>query len=486
MAIAKTSFGAVAGEQGMGVVRFRGVPYARAERFAQPGPPEPWNGTRDATEHGPVPPQPPSRLRAAMGDFSRPQHEDCLTLTIATPAADDAARPVLVWLHGGAYWTGAGSLDWYDGGALAAENGCVVVGVNYRLGALGFIAHPDLSPGNLGLADMVAALRWVQANIAAFGGDPGRVTLIGQSAGAHAIMCLLTMAETEGLFHRAICMSAPPAMAPQSSATAAEYAEFVANMIGTTPAGLATAPVAKILDAGMQLARGIAKFADATPPFIPVFDALATPSAFIAAAAEAAGRRRIPLVIGTTREEMHAFFAPDPGMNPPDAEKLAARFAELAGDAEAIELYRRRRPGGSTRDLLGDLITDHFFLLPSLAFADAARAAGAEAFVYQFDWAAPGNAFRACHCIELPFLFGNSSAWSDAVMLKGGDANEIAALSAILRMAFANFAAGGDPSAVGLPWPDYAAPGRRTMLFGAITGPVGDPAGVAFRAGFDD
>jgi len=482
----RTTYGAIMGEQGRGVVRFRGVPYASAARFAPPGPPEAWAGTRDATEHGPVGPQPPSRLRAAMGDFSRPQHEDCLTLTIATPAADGGGRPVLVWLHGGAYWTGAGSLDWYDGGALAAENGCVVVGVNYRLGALGFLAHPEVSPGNLGLADMVAALRWVRENIGAFGGDPGRVTLIGQSAGAHAIMCLLTMAESEGLFHRSICMSPPPAMAPLSSATASEYAAFVADLIGTSPAGLATAPVGKVIDAGMQLARGLAKFADATPPFVPVFDALATPAAFIAAAAEAAGRRGIPLVIGTTREEMHAFFAPDPAMNPPDAEKLAARFAELAGDAEAIELYRRRRPGGSTRDLLGDLVTDHFFLFPSLAFADAVRTAGSAAYVYQFDWAAPGNGFRACHCIELPFLFGNSAAWGDAAMLKGGDVNEIAGLSAILRAMFANFAGSGDPSAVALPWPAYAAPSRPTMIFGAIAGAVGDPAGAAFRAGFDD
>ena len=476
--LANTSGGVMRGEAAGGVVRFRGIPYATAARFGPPLRPAGWCGTRDATAHGPVAPQPPSRLRAAMGDFSRPQDEECLTLTLATPGCDDGGRAVLVWLHGGAYWTGAGSLDWYDGGSLAAENDVVVVGVNYRLGALGFLAHPAVSPGNLGLADMVAALAWVHENITAFGGDPGKITLIGQSAGAHAIMCLLTMAETKGLFHRGILMSTPPAMAPQNRVTAAEYAEFIAHRLETSVAGLMAVPAERLVAAGLELARGIGRFADATPPFVPVFDALSSPATFIAAAGRAAGERGIPLLIGTTREEMHAFLVPDPAMNPPDPGKLAARFGELTGDPEAMACYARRRPGGASRDLLGDLVTDHLFLMPSLALAEAA---GAGAHVYQFNWAPAGNPFRACHCIELPFLFGNPAAWAGAAMLAGGGDAAMAAMSAIFRGSLAGFARCGEPSIAGLPWPAYRAPERETMVFDTIAGSVGDPAGARWR-----
>ena len=478
MPIASPPCGAVRGEQGRGVIRYRGIPYATASRFSPPVSVAPWCGTRDATSHGPIPPQPASRLRAAMGDFNRPQGEDCLTLTIATPAADAARRPVLVFLHGGAYRTGAGSLDWYDGGLLAAENGCVVVGVNYRLGALGFLAHPDVSPGNLGIADMVAALRWVAGNIASFGGDPARVTLVGQSAGAHAIMVLLTDPATAGLFHRAILMSTPASLATKPTEIAARDAAFVARAIGTTPAGLVDAAVAALLDTGLQLARSGARFADATPPFIPVSDAFTDPDILLATVATAAAGRGVPLVIGTTREEMHAFFAPDPAMDAPDPAVVADCFARLAGD---IDAYRSRRPGATTRDLLGDLVTDDRFLRPSIRLAEAVTAAGGRAHLYQFDWAAPGNRFMACHCIDLPFLFGNFDAWAAAKMLDGGRSPQAEAVSAHFRAALAGFAHTSEPSRPGLPWAPYRAPVRATMIYGPLIGPAGDPACMSWR-----
>ena len=478
MTIATPPCGMVQGAQAGGILHFRGIPYATAARFAPPVRLLPWPGMRDATRHGPIPPQPPSRLRAAMGDFERRQGEACLTVTIATPGAGSAARPVLVFLHGGAYWTGAGSLDWYDGAVLAAENGCVVVGVNYRLGALGFLAHPEVAPANLGLADMLAALGWVQDNIAAFGGDPGRVTLVGQSAGAHAIMMLLADPASAGLFHRGVLMSPPADMAPKTSVVAAQDAAFLADSIGVPPAGLAHVPVQALLDAGLRRARATARFADATPPFYPVDDALADPARFVATVARAAAARGVPLVIGTTREEMHAFFVPDPAMETPDPAQVAACAARIAGDERAVEAYRQRRPGATGRDVVGDLVTDAMFLRPAIGLAQALAAAGGQAHVYQFDAAGAANPFMACHCIDLPFLFGNFEAWPDAAMLKGIDPRQAQAISALFRGALTGFARTGEA------WPRYDAADRLTMVFGPLTGPVRDPAGATWRPVF--
>ena len=481
MSTATTGLGDLRGVAAVSV--FRGVPYATARRFGPPAPLSAWTGLRDATRHGPIPPQAPSRLRAAMGETDRRQDEDCLTLTIATPAADAAARPVIVFLHGGAYLSGAGSLDWYDGSVLARDGDVVVVGVNYRLGALGFLHLPGVAEGNMGLQDMVAALRWVRDHIAGFGGDPANVTVMGQSAGAHAIMCLLTMWDTQGLFHRAILQSPPPTLVPQSRAVARANAEALCAQLQVSADALAEVPVADLITAQMQVARQMARFGDITPPFLPVFDAMTDTATFIRVAAAEAGKRGIDMIIGTTREEMHAFLAGDPAMNPPDPQAIADRFAALTGSADSIALYRRRRPGASPMDLLGDLLTDHIFLFPALALADAVVQAGAQVWMYQFDWAPPASRFKACHCLELPFVFGNLPAWADAPMLAGGDPVKMAALSAALRATWVEFADSGDPHAPGLLWPPYRPDGRQTMIFGNVIGVAGDPSGAEWRGG---
>jgi para-nitrobenzyl esterase len=176
-------------------------------RFAPPEAVAPWRETRDATRDGPIPPQGRSRLAHVMGDFERAQSEDCLTLNIWTPAADGKRRPVMVWIHGGAFSSGAGSLPWYSGERFAQNGDVVVVSINYRLGALGFLCLPGVSPGNLGLLDQIAALKFVRDHIAAFGGDPDNVTVVGQSAGAGSIAILMTMPLAKGLFRRASLQS---------------------------------------------------------------------------------------------------------------------------------------------------------------------------------------------------------------------------------------------------------------------------------------
>ncbi|HET6182461.1 MAG TPA: carboxylesterase family protein [Acetobacteraceae bacterium] len=476
----RLELGELAGVRDGELVRFRAVPYAAPPvgplRFAPPQPPARWQGVRDATRPGPIPPQPPSRLRAAMGDYTREQSEDCLTLDIVTPAPDGARRPVVVWLHGGAFLSGAGSLDWYDGAALAAAGDLVFVGVNYRLGPLGFLCLPGCADGLMGLRDQTAALRFVAAHIGAFGGDPENVTLMGQSAGGISILRLLAMEETAGLFRRAIVQSAPPRLGP-SEEEAAGRARRLMALLGIDPAApdaadrLRAAPAAELITLQMQIARENATFASIDPAFPPVSDGSASVAEFTRRAAEAAVRRGVDLLVGSTREEMHAFFVADPAMETPDPAKMADLFTGLAGSAGAMAFYAQRRPGASARDVLGDLVTEHRFDRPVADLADQMARAGRPVFVYRFDWAPPGSKWKACHCIELPFVLGTWRHW-EPPMIAGGDPAQMEALSGTMMRMWASFARGGDPSLVDLPWPRYAAPDRPVMRFGELIEPA--------------
>ena len=480
MAIARTALGDLSGTEEDGVAVFRGVPYAAAPvgelRFAPPQAVPAWSGQRDASQHGPIAPQMPSRLRAAMGDFDRPQNEDCLTLTIWSPGTEHGSRPVLVWLHGGAWISGAGSLDWYDGARLAREGDIVVVGVNYRLGALGFLCLPGVADGTLGWLDQVAALRWVRAHIAGFGGDPERVTVMGQSAGAASIGLMLADEAASGLFQRAILQSGGFGRAALTPAQASVTGEAFVRALALDPddgglsARLRDVPVAEILAAQVQVGRAKARFGETMPPFPPVAVRPANP------AEGAAGKQAL---IGATREECHAFFAADPAMAAPDPAVIAERFAALTGSADALARYQARRPGGSLMEWLADVTSDHTFLWPAMRLAGAMAAQGAAVQAYQFDWAPPASRFKACHCIELPFVFGNLDAWPGAGMLDGGDRHEMEGLSARVRRAWIDFVRDGS---AGEDWPGYRQDERWTMRLGRITEPALDPAGLRWRA----
>ncbi|MBO0794472.1 MAG: carboxylesterase family protein, partial [Ktedonobacteraceae bacterium] len=394
--LARMPLGDLLGAQSAGVIQFRGVPYAQppigALRFAPPRPITPWTGLCDASQHGPIPLQPTSRLRTVLGEINRPQSEDCLTLTISTPAPDNRARPVLVWLHGGAFVSGAGSLDWYDGTRLAREGDQVVVGVNYRLGPLGFLYQPGISNGKQGLLDVIGALQWVQEHIHCFGGDPSRVTVAGQSAGAHMILCLLAQPDTRHLFQRAILQSAPTGVAPFSLATAQEYGNSFLDILhieqGPSEAvasALRAETPTHFIEAMGKLARRTARFAQLTLPFMPVIDELSTSERFLEAAATGAGAAGIDLVIGTTREEAHAFLL-DGSVPEPDLHLFAESFSQLTGEEDALKAYQLRRPGGTLLEVVSDFMTDSTILFPSLRFAEAASRAGARTWVYQFNW----------------------------------------------------------------------------------------------------
>src|SRR5262245_4742922 len=315
--VVRTKAGELRGARENGVAVFRGVPYAAPPvgdlRFAPPRPVQPWPGARDARQDGPIAPQARSRLAHVMGDFERPQSEDCLTLTVWTPAADAGKRPVQVWIHGGAFGSGAGSLPWYSGERFATNGDVVAVSINYRLGALGFLCLPGVSNGNLGLLDQVAALRFVRDNIAAFGGDPDNVTVVGQSAGASSIAMLMTMPAARGLFRRAILQSTPFGRMTRKLEDAHRIGRRLLEVLGLKPEEaekLKSLPFAQLLTAQSEVARLEKKFADALAPFWPVIDGDVLPTQVASALKSDAGAD-VDVMIGTTREEMAAFYCID-------------------------------------------------------------------------------------------------------------------------------------------------------------------------------
>ncbi|MFI6042828.1 carboxylesterase family protein [Nocardia sp. NPDC051321] len=373
---------------------FRGIPYARADRFGEPEAVAPWQGVREAREFGVAAPQLASRLDRAMGGFEVGQGEDCLSLNVWAPAGD--GHPVLVFMHGGGFSSGAGSLGWYDGAEMAALGDVVVVTVNYRLGPLGFLRLPGVSAGNLGLLDQIAALGWVRDNIAAFGGDPGRVTAAGQSAGAISLVAMLSGERAEGLFQQVILQSPPLGMLPDTPDAAERTGAKFLQELGVTAGELGQVPVDALLAAQVAVAKGAG--GQVVPPFQLVGDGVVVAADPVAAVSGRADG--MPMVMGTTKDEASAFFSDD--------------WDVVAAVSEQI--FR-----GPTRRLSESRDT---------------------AWLFEFDWYPEGSPFRACHCLELPFLLGNAEAWRHAPMLQGERPQR---LVDEMRGSWLSFTKDGDP-----------------------------------------
>jgi len=492
--IVPTTLGKLQGTLDKGVATFRGVPYAApplgALRWAPPAPHPGWADLRDATRDGPAPPQLPSRLERVMGRVDFAQGEDCLSLTIAAPwPAEGAKRPVMVYFHGGAWMSGAGSLPLYSGAELARAGGVVAIGVNYRLGALGYLHVPELAGAgsarergaNFGLLDHVAALEWIRDNAASFGGDPGNVTLFGQSAGGGSIATLMEMPSPVKLFRRAILQSA--AVMPHVTQEAARnVTDEVLKALGldrSRIAALRDAPVAKLLDAQRAAMMAVARPTDPTPVYRMVRDGTVLdcdPPAGVAAG-RAAG---IDIMIGTTRDEVHAFFIGNDAVAGIDRAAMAKAIGPAGGEraeaaarsAAVVEAYAKRLSGAAPAALFASLQTDAMFRLPSLRFAEA-QGEHARTYLYRFDWQPTAEApYRAAHCIELPFVFGNFADWDRApvppTMLAGGNRRVMARLSKEMQRAWAAFARNGNPNHADLPnWEPWSPASRRSMIFDA-------------------
>ena len=474
--IVETGFGKIEGESRGAHERFLGIPYAAPpvgpRRWRAPEAPAAWAHTRPAIAFAPACPQTPSALPGmAVGA----QDEDCLYLNVYTPRADGKRRPVFFWIHGGGFTAGSGGQALYDGGALAERGDVVVVTINYRLGALGYLSLPG-AEANLGQLDQIAALRWTRANIAAFGGDPEQVTIAGESAGGMAVATLLGMPAARGLFRAAIPQSGA-AHNVHSPESAARVAESFMQALGQRTADLAALralPVAKLVEAqGRVLAerRAIGLLA-----FAPSVDAASLPARPLEAVRAGSGRN-VALLVGSNRDEVKLFrlgvaesaTLSEEGLAKRVRAGLAASRIDESHVERLIETYRKARAGlASTEpgELLDAIDSDRTFRIPAVRLAEAQAAHEPRTFMYLFTWPSPArrSTLGSCHALELPFMFGTlGAATMDRFAGKGPEAE---LLSARMMDSWIAFTRSGRPGHGDLPaWPGYDTRARATLVF---------------------
>ncbi len=502
--IAEITSGKIRGAIDHGVCAFKGIPYGRAPkgalRWRPPMPPEPWAGIRDALEYGPRAMQTENTFGAApevfelySGNSTLPMDENCLVLNLWTPALDDRRRPVMLWLHGGAFISGWGSTPWSEGVSLARKQNVVVVTINHRLGALGFLHLEDLcgeefaGAGLTGMFDIIAALRWVRENIAAFGGDPGNVTVFGESGGGAKISVLMAMPAAQGLFHRAIIQSGP-AVQMASREEAGRTAKQLLDELGLAPAragALRSLPADRILVAQGKVLAGISRMSFTQRRrigFNPVVDGRHFPAGPFEPVAPRISAS-VPLMIGTNQDEMRLFFAGHPWFEQLDDAAMRERLRQFVGERadEIAAAYRRARPEDSPRKLFSAIASDAGMRIPSLIMAERKIALNAApVFVYLFTWRTPvlGGILGSAHTLEIPFVFD----LVDSSRLTG-DSPARYELADKLSRTWAAFARTGNPNHDAIPeWPPYSIAERPTMIFDERCRIEHDPLGAERRA----
>ncbi|GER75051.1 carboxylesterase/lipase family protein [Weizmannia acidilactici] len=476
--IIETVYGKVQGYEKNGVQIWKGIPYAKPPvgplRFLPPQPPKPWTGVKDCTQFGPIPWQPSVELMNFLDNPNENMSEDCLYLNIWSPDADGGRRPVMVWIHGGAFANGAGSSPSYDGAAFAKNGDVVVVTINYRLGALGFLHLAEIggedyrTSGNCGILDQIAALKWVKENIAAFGGDPGRVTIFGESAGAMSVATLLAAPSTKGLFHQAILESG----AANFVATPERATKNALRILDAL--GLEKAEISKLQEIpAKQLAEAVNSL-----PFmslLPVIDGVVLPKHPEAAFKEGCAKD-IPVLIGTNKDEYRLFTAFDPVWQKQDPQETAAVFQKTFAKYWDTLSAMITNPSPFNQELYDRIMTYFVFTGPALRLADTQASLREQVWMYRFDWesTAYGGMLRSCHTLEIPFVW-NTLQQPGTKKLTGESLGR-QALADRMHLAWIAFAKTGNPNNRLLPdWPAYDTGTRATMIFDRICKAVNDP-----------
>jgi para-nitrobenzyl esterase len=473
MTIVATRSGKVEGFERDGVQVFRGIPYAAPpvgpRRWQPPVREEAWEGTRDATSFSAQSAQSEFALTKLMGQKQPPYSEDSLYLNVWTPGCDDARRPVMVWIHGGAFVWGAGDTPWYDGTKFALHGDVVVVTINYRLNAFGFLHLADLfgerfaGSGNAGILDQVAALEWVRDCISAFGGDPDRVTIFGESAGGGSVGTLLGTPAARGLFRGAIPQSGAASWVASREQATDVAAKLVAKLgVGNDADALLAASTDAIIGALPAFREDGAN----ALPFEPVVDGTVLAERPLAAIA-AGNASGVRVLTGTNADEMTLFTVADPHVANLDHTGVLRRMRNAFGDAgvDVFESYRTRRPDMTPPELWTELATDGVFRMPAIRLLEA-QLPHAPVWSYFFSFSSPvfGGVLRSTHALEIPFVFDNLDR-GGAEMLTGSGPERQAIADAMHR-AWIAFARDADPNHAGIPeWPRYDLERRATMRF---------------------
>ncbi len=478
--LAQTACGTVRGRHRRGVQLFAGIPYAEPpvgdRRFAPPTPHDSWDGTRDALRFGKAAPQLPGE--GLTNRVLLAWDEDCLTLNVVTPAADDARRPVYVWIHGGAYQHGQGATPWYDGTSFAIRGDIVVVTINYRLGALGFChLSPHLgdrfaSAGVNGFLDQLAALGWVRDNIAAFGGDPDRVTVGGESAGAFSVCNVLASPHAAGLVHRAIAQSGAAHNTHDPESGKEISAQFLTALGEPNAAELLEIGADRILEAQQQvIVERSTRPSHGPEPFYPVWGHEALPRAPHELIAEGAGSE-VGLLTGTNEDEMALW-----GVTGLSEDRVHRYTARMSPDADAVlACYRQRLSDVEAGWVACAIATDRVFRVPAIRLAENRHANGAATWMYRFSWDSRAfeGQFGAAHALEIPFTFNTLDGPGTDVFLGEGPRPD--ALAETMHDSWIAFIRHGDPSTSALgDWPPYEPDHRLVMDLDDECGLLADP-----------
>ena len=484
-----TAAGAVRGRDDGRVSAWRGIRYADpptgALRWRAPVPAAPWEGVAEAVRFGPAAPQRPNpSVPLAPGEPGGPRmDEDCLFLNVVRPSAEPASgrpRPVMVWLHGGAYALGASSQLVYRGDALATDGDIVLVTLNYRLGALGFL---DLTaagvPGaetNVAMRDVLLALAWVRENIRAFGGDPEAVTVFGQSAGAGLVTALLASPAAGGLFHRAIAQS-PPAGSMYGPERSGRVARRFLDQLGVAPGAVGSLrglAIEEIVDAGAAVYTEVPRAHPGTLAFAPSVGDDLLPESPLRVLSEGRGLP-VPLIVGTNRDEATLFRLMRSPLLPIRSASLRRMFSamrdeqERLGQPDGARLPPRDRIlaayGGTPMSRSVRVATDIAFRMPAIWLAEG-HSAVAPTYLYRFDYAPPLlrlTGIGAAHATDLPYVWGEFGGLPHDPSFLFGGRRAAAAVSNRVRARWAAFAHGAEP---GDGWPPYDSDGRSTLVIG--------------------